>query len=456
MPRLSFSKAILMSPDWIKMREMISFYEKIWDDYSLWWDTNSDFRKVFKFLGDEWGEEELVRFSMETFVSPYIKSTDTVLEIGPGGGRYTAYVAPFVNRLVCLDVSHLMLERVKRRFAAFPGLLYVKGNGHDLSKITTGAIDFVFAFNVFVQLEFEDLFNYLQEIRRILRPGGKAALHYAVISSDDGWNYFLENYRTWMACREVRGRFCEMTLQKMELLVERLGLGLIYNQHVSRDAVVIIEKPDPSKAVPAPAPDAFPSTCLRRNYRHFDRYLDELARDVYNESPTQHHKEAAQDVVDGMLAGLHIETVLELGSGSGPCLDRLASSGKKTYGVSLGTEKCAHPVLHADMHFTNMPPEQYDLVIARHVLEHSPMPLLLLMEIHRLSRRYALVVVPCDDPVWVNWSNHYSVFSKLLWRRLINRAGWEVVKEQDAYFDNDAISVEWRFLLEKGGQACRA
>lgn len=127
-------------------------------------------------------------------------------------------------------------------------------------------------------------------------------------------------------------------------------------------------------------------------------------------------------------------------------LDRLAELGVETRGVSLGAESCDHPVLHEDMHFSGIANGSVDLVVARHIVEHSPMPLLLLMEMHRLTARYALVVVPCDDVIWVEWHNHYSVFGKPLWNKLFARAGFRVVAEEDGPLEPD--STEWRFLLE--------
>ena len=148
-----------------------------------------------------------------------------------------------------------------------------------------------------------------------------------------------------------------------------------------------------------------------------------------------------------MLAGLSLTHALELGCGSGPTLDRLKALGIETQGVSLGAEQCDHPVLSEDMHFSGLPLGCTDIVIARHIVEHSPMPLLLLMEMHRLTRRYALVVVPCDDEIWVNWDNHYSVLSKPMWYKLFARAKFKLVSEADGPLEPD--SKEWRFLLEK-------
>lgn len=228
-------------------------YEIQWDDYSRWWDSEDGLSRQHKWLGDEWGEDACVDSNIRNFVLPYISKESKVLEIGPGGGRYTAIVAGHCGQLIGLDVSAAMIERVRKRIGSDQRFVCCKGNGHDLADVPDEYLDFVFAFNVFVQLELEDIVGYLQEIKRVLKPGGTAALHYAVISNQAGWDYFLNNCRAWMRHPKPRSRFCELTLSTMRLLSERLSLHLLQNQHVGRDAMMVIEKPATVVVTPPPS-----------------------------------------------------------------------------------------------------------------------------------------------------------------------------------------------------------
>ncbi|HKD99700.1 MAG TPA: methyltransferase domain-containing protein [Planctomycetota bacterium] len=414
-----------------------SRHEASWDQYSNLWDRYEEFR-AYRWLGDEWGPEELVRHIVDTYAAPYLRPESRVLEIGPGGGRYTRYLIERCASLTAIDVSSRMLERSRRRFAEVEHARFVKGNGHDLAPIADASVDFAFSCNVFVQLDLEDVFGYLAELRRVLAPGGVASIHYADFSGPEGWMHFLQSRERWADDPLQRGRFCELTLSTMEMLAARAGLSVLRNQYVARDAILVAVRP----AVEGAAPES-----ARPSFGPIQPHLDDLAGDVYHEMPTPHHTAAARDAIDRLVAGRGIESVLELGCGAAPCLDRAAELGMRTLGVSLGAEPCAHRVVRADFHASGLPSNEFDVVIARHVLEHSAMPLVALLEMRRLTRRYALVVVPCDEPIWIDWPNHYSVLSRLLWKKLFARARFRVVAEEDGPLEPS--STEWRFLLER-------
>ncbi|MFN0206384.1 MAG: class I SAM-dependent methyltransferase [Planctomycetota bacterium] len=418
----------------------IARYARAWDEYSDYWDQNSYYRQ-YKHLGDEWGPDEWVHHVIDTYAKPYLSTNANVLEIGPGGGRYTKHLLENCSALVAVDVSRKMAIRAHRRFSKLQNFSCLVGSGRDLRDIPAASIDFAFSMNVFVQIEIEDFYSYLLELKRTLKIGGNAAIHYAVFSNEEGWNYFNSQREKWSADPCQRARFTVMTLATADLLAQRAGLAVVRNQYCGRDAMMILQNCADGEL------KTTTHGTMRRDYQQIDRYIDELAADVYHEIPTEHHTAAARETVDQYLLNLDFNDAIELGCGAAPTLDRLAELGKKTRGVSLGFEPCAHPVVHADMQFSGLGANCSDLVIARHVLEHSPMPLLMLMEMARITRKYALVVVPCDEEIWVNWANHYSVFGKPAWRRLFNRAGFELLQEGEGRLEPN--SAEWRFLLKK-------
>ena len=235
---------------------MTSHYEFTWDEYSRWWDSAIGLSGKFKFLGDEWGDDSWVSSLVEQYGLPYLNPESTVLEIGPGGGRYTAQLEKHCELLICVDVSALMLDRVRRRFSKRKRSSLIKGSGHDLAGVPDGLVDFVWSSNVFVQLAFEDIASYLSEIQRVLKPGGRAALHYATISSEDGWKYFQSHCRDWSRDRSVRGRFCELTLETMKVLADRFGMVVVKNETLGRDAMLVIKKPARKESLAPARPDA--------------------------------------------------------------------------------------------------------------------------------------------------------------------------------------------------------
>jgi ubiquinone/menaquinone biosynthesis C-methylase UbiE len=392
-----------------------------------------------------------------------------VLEIGPGGGRYTKYLIDRAALTWAVDCSAEMLRRCAKRFGGSAAARFIKNNGHDLAEIPAASFDYACAFNVFVQLDVEDVFGYLLELRRVLAPGGICCIHYAEISGPEGWSYFQHNRCGWAVDPAQRGRFGVLTLATMKMLAERAGLEVTRNQAFGRDAVLVARCPSAKHTIPAGAEIGAPANATipcdagatqdsaraatnvtiaaGRDFLRVEEHLDDLAADVHHEPTTAHHTAAAHDAVESLLSGLEIRSAVELGCGPAPALDKLAQRGIQTMGVSLGDESCAHEVLRADVHFSGIGNNAFDLAVARHVLEHSPMPLLLLMEMYRISNRYALAVVPCDDQLWIDWPNHYSVLSKAMWRKLFRRARFEILREVDAPLEPH--STEWRFLLQK-------
>ena len=219
-----------------------SHYETIWDDYSRRWDEDPHFRR-YRHLGDEWGPDEWVSGVIEGFAKPYLRPESVALEIGPGGGRYTMRLAPLCAEIFGVDVSNEMLSRAERRLAHHGHVHFAKGNGRDLGAIPDASVNFVFSFNVFVQLALEDVHGYLEEIARVLTPNGVAALHYATLSTDEGFAYFRQHRESWSKDPLQRGRFGPLTLDAMAFLAASVGLGVLRNEPIGRDAMVVLQKP---------------------------------------------------------------------------------------------------------------------------------------------------------------------------------------------------------------------
>jgi len=186
-------------------------------------------------------------------------------------------------------------------------------------------------------------------------------------------------------------------------------------------------------------------------YDNFFRHIGKFSQNIYDQLPSPHHTKAANSAMAELLEGLEINSAVELGCGSAPCLDYLKEHGVKTLGVTIGKEDCNHEVLREDMHFSTIPDGSYDLVIARHALEHSPIPLILLAEMRRISKNYAIVIVPTLTQRMVNYTNHYSVFPDFVWERLFVLSGWAIKKfrAENYFFDPDKTwDSEYRYLLK--------
>ncbi len=112
-----------------------------------------------------------VRRTLERFG---LRPGDTVLELGPGPGYYTAETGKMVGatgRVLCLDLQPEMLDMLR-------GRLDEKGvrNAHPVAAdalrlpLADGSVDA--AFLVTVLGEIPDRPGALRELRRVLKPGG--------------------------------------------------------------------------------------------------------------------------------------------------------------------------------------------------------------------------------------------------------------------------------------------
>ena len=105
----------------------------------------------------------------------------TCLEIGCGGGRLTAALAPDFDRVVAVDVSADMLKRAQA--VAPENVEFRQTDGSGLPA-EDASVDAVFSVHVLQHLEHrDDVVNYIREARRILRPGGSTLIHIMLVGN---------------------------------------------------------------------------------------------------------------------------------------------------------------------------------------------------------------------------------------------------------------------------------
>lgn len=170
-----------------------------------------------------------------------------------------------------------------------------------------------------------------------------------------------------------------------------------------------------------------------RDWNNIDKYYDELLGDVYPQPMDEIHY---KDMVYG-LEKLHslvkdAHTVLDVGCGQGDAQKIFRVMGYEYAGISLGRDveigqRNGYDVFYGDFHFLDFRENSFDLVFSRHSLEHSPMPLLALMEWHRVSNKYLYLIVPNPDSYLSFGRNHYSIMDSVQLRWLLRRAGWKVL-----------------------------
>ena len=209
-------------------------------------------------LGDEWNTPEVIGADVDAarlvahldeqvfapFLAP-LSPIGTILEIGAGGGRFTEILATKAATVLAGDAAPTMLTLLAARFRDRPGVKPLRLDGRTLAGVGDGAVDAVFSYDVFVHLAAWDTYNYLREIRRVLRPGGRAIVHHGNALSELGWRKFAADAERERQGLPSAGRFPAMTPALMKAMVEHAGLVLVRSEEsvVRRDAIALIEKP---------------------------------------------------------------------------------------------------------------------------------------------------------------------------------------------------------------------
>jgi SAM-dependent methyltransferase len=167
-------------------------------------------------FGDRWGDPALFKplFAVRRrFLDPYLAPGQEVVEIGSGGGRWTRYLLAQAARLTVVELNPEAFDYLRARFPAdVAKLRFYRTAGYEMAEVATASADLVFTFDVFVHLEPEGIAAYLGEIERVLKPGGRAVVHYGDVDKP--------------IAAANRG-FSRMTRPRMEALLAATGLNTL-------------------------------------------------------------------------------------------------------------------------------------------------------------------------------------------------------------------------------------
>jgi len=102
------------------------------------------------------------------FLAPYVSASTTIVEIGPGGGRWTRYMLG-AQRIYAVDYHQELLDELQKNLGR-RNITFVKNNGDDFPGVPDRSVDLVFSFGCFVHLDTDIIARYLDNIRRLLKP----------------------------------------------------------------------------------------------------------------------------------------------------------------------------------------------------------------------------------------------------------------------------------------------
>jgi SAM-dependent methyltransferase len=166
----------------------------------------------------------------QPFLDALLKCLDsdaTVLDLGCGSGRMARHVAPLVRHLVGADVSRLMINRARDQLADHPNVEFRLLSERSLDGLTTAAFDVVYAHAVFYLFDLVPALGHLDEVRRVLRPGGIAVISFRTIDQPNWAAQALNDTRGAM-CRGLgAGTFRPYTTAQLEAMFNLAGMRVV-------------------------------------------------------------------------------------------------------------------------------------------------------------------------------------------------------------------------------------
>lgn len=170
-----------------------------------------------------------------------------------------------------------------------------------------------------------------------------------------------------------------------------------------------------------------------RDYKYIDSYINKLYSDIYAQSEDAGHTGLALRVVDHWMSRMtSCHSVLDVGCGEGFCQPMFERWLVEYEGVAIGkdvmvAQEKGRNVKKMDFSFLEYPDNSFDLIFSRHSLEHSPMPLLTLMEWARVGTNWLGLVLPAPEWYTFKGLNHYSVMNFEQIQVMLDVAGWNVM-----------------------------
>lgn len=161
-------------------------------------------------LGEEWTKSEGWKDKLvNEIIIKLIPENSSIIEIGPGGGRWSEFLQKKASKLHLVDISEKCLELCEKRFGKNSGIDYNLIKDVKFNFAESNSIDVVFSYDVFVHIDKEQITDYFTEFERVLKNSGKIILHYSKVGDKFG---------------EYRSRF---TSDDMNELLKKLNLNLL-------------------------------------------------------------------------------------------------------------------------------------------------------------------------------------------------------------------------------------
>lgn len=178
-----------ISSDW----KSSDYYERAERTVGQFWDRNGRFRPMFEQL-----------------------DLAAVLELACGHGRHVPRYLDRAGEVTLVDVNVENIDICRQRFPA-DRVRCIVNAGNDLPGVADESLTAIFSYDAMVHFELFDIFAYLQEFRRCLKPGGQVLLHHSNFTGQPEDDYSKKpHWRNFMSAELMRYLVSRAGLQTVE------------------------------------------------------------------------------------------------------------------------------------------------------------------------------------------------------------------------------------------------
>jgi ubiquinone/menaquinone biosynthesis C-methylase UbiE len=151
--------------------------------------------------GDEWTlSPEWKESLIKNVLHQYIRPGGHILEIGPGAGRWTSVLVKMTDTFTAVDIAESCIRICRQQYGNKSGTTFLVGNGQDLAGVADASVDAIWSFDVFVHINLGETARYVNEFKRVMRPGSVGVVHHG---GDGGLSGGWRSNLTSAAFREL-------------------------------------------------------------------------------------------------------------------------------------------------------------------------------------------------------------------------------------------------------------
>lgn len=173
---------------------------------------------------------------------------DAVLELGCGVGRIGREIAPLCKKWHGADISETLIRIAGKRMGHLKHAEFTALDRTSLHDFPDRSFDKAYSHAVFIHMDKEDLFLYLKELKRVLKPGGLLYFDTWNLKNEVGWERWMMEVETWSQSDQKKRKHVSRnqfsTPEEITLYVERSGLVELFSLSGSFWIQEIAMKPD--------------------------------------------------------------------------------------------------------------------------------------------------------------------------------------------------------------------